>query len=416
MTKEKQLPEGWNLEKPLNQFLFSDPAFVFQCLWRFGVIATGGSDLGEALTAISRIKDGDQADWFKSWFAMAGHVEDLARGFLEEGHELSSQEAFFRATNYYRAAEIYLDPADPRVVSTWRKGRDTFLEAVNLSNERIQFVQIPYENTSLPGYWCRVDNSGQKRPLLIIHTGLDGTAEDLYFIIAVIALRRGYNCLVFEGPGQGEVIRVNKLAFRHDWEQVVTPVVNFSLNLPEVNPEQIALLGYSMGGFLTPRALAYEHRIKYGIVDGGVFSVFDGLMTKFPSTLKEMITDDQNEDEVNRLVTSRMREESDIDKFMVQMLWTFQADSPFSLFRKLRKYSQASSIENVKTEMLVLGSVSDQVAGSYEQSKIFYNTLKCKKTYIEFSTAEGGQFHCQSGAPMISGEYILNWLDERMKP
>ena len=44
----------------LNRFLFTDPAFVFQSLWRFGVIAAGGADLGEALTAVSRIRDGDR--------------------------------------------------------------------------------------------------------------------------------------------------------------------------------------------------------------------------------------------------------------------------------------------------------------------------------------------------------------------
>lgn len=398
----------------LNQFLFKDPAFAFQSLWRFGLIATGGGDLGEALTAVSRIKDGDHEDWYDSWNSMAGHVESMAREFLRKGNRISAREAFFRSANYYRSAEIYLDPSDPRVVNTWRKGRDVFLEAASLSEGLLEYVDIPYEGDTLPGYFCRVDNSGKKRPLLLIQTGLDATAEDLYFILAVSAVKRGYNCLIFEGPGQGEVIRIKNLPFRYDWEKVVTPVVDFALKQKEVDPSEIAIIGYSMGGYLAPRALAYEHRIKYGIADGGVFSVFDGLMTKFPENIKDMIDDDKAKDKVNEIVTREMSENSDIDKFMVQMLWTFDADNPFDLFRKLKKFNQAESIEKIQSEMLVLNSVDDQVAGSYEQSKIFYNNLKVKKTYKEFSTAEGGQFHCQLGAPVLSAEYILNWLDERM--
>ena len=401
---------------PLSQFLFKDPAFVFQSLWRFGLIATGGAELGEALTAVSRIRDGNHDDWYESWSSMAEHVQGQAWDFERKGHPTSAQEAFFRATTYYRTAEIYLDPSDPRVANTWLKGRKTFLEAAKLSDGRLRFVEIPYENTTLPGYWCRVDDSDKKRPLLIIQTGLDGTAEDLYFIMAVNALKRGYNCLIFEGPGQGEMIRIKNLPFRHDWEKVVTPVVDFALTLPEVDPSNIALLGYSMGGYLVPRALAYEHRVKYGIADGGVFSVFDGTITKFPAEVRDMLNDDKAEDEINQIAAARMREESDLDKFIVQMLWTFQADSPFHLLRKLQDYNQAASIDKISCEMLVLNSIDDQVAGSYEQSKIFYNALKAPKSYVEFTTAEGGQFHCQLGAPMFSGEQILNWLDERMMP
>ena len=43
------------------------------------------------------------------------------------------------------------------------------------------------------------------------------------------ALARGYNCLIFEGPGQGELIREQRIPFRPDWEKVVTPVVDFAL-------------------------------------------------------------------------------------------------------------------------------------------------------------------------------------------
>lgn len=66
---------------------------------------------------------------------------------------------------------------------------------------RIEHVRIPYEGTTLPGYLVTPGNSRKKGPLLLIQAGLDGTAEDLCFILAAQAVKRSYACLIFEGPG-----------------------------------------------------------------------------------------------------------------------------------------------------------------------------------------------------------------------
>ena len=53
-------------------------------------------------------------------------------------------------------------------------------------------------------------------------------------MLAVPAFKRGYNCLVYDGPGQGEMLRIKKVPFRPDWETVVTPVVDYVLELPNM--------------------------------------------------------------------------------------------------------------------------------------------------------------------------------------
>lgn len=394
---------------------FKDPAFRFQCLWRFGSIAAGGGDFAEMLTAAKGVVDNDHSSWYGPWAAMADHANDIATQYLKDGNLVSARAAFFRATNYYRAAEIYVSSKDPRGEATWKKGRNCFLKACELSKGLIKFVEIPFENTTLPAYWCRVDDSGKKRPLLIVQTGLDGTAEDLYFIVAPYAVKRGYNCLIFEGPGQGEMIRIKKIPFRHNWETVVTPVVDHALKLAEVDPEKIALIGYSMAGYLVPRAMAFEHRIRYCVVDSGVLSVFDGLMTKFTPEIKAMVDSDKDEKKLNEIIAGEQKKRGDIDQFINQMLWTFGADSPFHLFRKLKAFNVKDCLDKIKCETLVIGSVNDQVAGSYEQAKLFYDALVSPRSYLEFSDAEGAQFHCQIGSPMNSIERILNWVDKRLK-
>jgi pimeloyl-ACP methyl ester carboxylesterase len=132
-------------------------------------------------------------------------------------------------------------------------------------------VEIPYENTTLPGYFHRVDESDTSRPLLILHTGFDGSAEEMHGEGARAGVERGWNVLVFDGPGQYVPIHRERLPFRPDWEKVVTPVVDFALTLPGVDPEKIALMGVSFGGYLAPRAAAFEKRISALVANDGIY-------------------------------------------------------------------------------------------------------------------------------------------------
>jgi len=82
----------------------------------------------------------------------------------------------------------------------------------------------------------------------------------MHFAHAVAAVRRGYNCLTFDGPGQGRARIEQQLHMRADWENVVTPVVDYVLSRPVVDPERVALIGWSLGGYLVtgPRYLYHS--------------------------------------------------------------------------------------------------------------------------------------------------------------
>src|SRR5262249_50701851 len=89
--------------------------------------------------------------------------------------------------------------------------------------------------------------------------------------------RRGYHSLLFDGPGQGEMLIEHGLPLRPDWENVVRPVVDFAVTLPHVDPARIALSGWSLGGYFPPRAASGESRIAACIADPGLRSIADGL-------------------------------------------------------------------------------------------------------------------------------------------
>lgn len=399
-------PSGTNA----SQAVFQNTEFNFQFLRTIGSAAGGGADINECLDTAFRIKDGDTESWYSEWSETAARLERTAEEFLSEGHNISAREAFFRASSYYRNAGFYLDlnPDDPRILPIWEKSRDCFLKAASLSDELVRPVRIPFENTTLPGYLCLVDSSGDKRQTMIVHTGYDGTGEELYFEVAKSAIDRGYNVLIFEGPGQGEVIRVQKIPFRHDWESVVTSVVDFALNQSEVDPDKIALMGISFGGYLAPRAAAFEHRIAACIANGGVYDLNASILQKAPPDIEDILSD-ENE---SRAFDQEMRE---IMNQSVETGWgighgmiVFGAKTPSEYFRMLAPYNLKDAAPLIKCPTLIVDSDNDTLLPG--QARPLYDALTCPKEFMLFTTVEGAGLHCQMGASMISNERIFNWL------
>ena len=191
------------------KIIFQDPEFSFQLLRVLGSTYYGGADVGECLSTAYRINEGDFESWYIEWSKTARRVRDYGDKSLSSGQQVSACEAYFRASNYYRTAEffLHLNPNDSRITETWQSSVDSFRKGVALlQTTEVDFIEIPYEETTLPGYFYKTkDNSAFPKPTLILHTGFDGTQEELYATSVVAALHRGYNCITFEGPGQGRV-------------------------------------------------------------------------------------------------------------------------------------------------------------------------------------------------------------------
>jgi pimeloyl-ACP methyl ester carboxylesterase len=267
-------------------------------------------------------------------------------------------------------------------------------------------IEIPYEGTTLPGYFYRVDeedngnnNSNAPRPTLIAHGGFDSTLEELYTSAAAPALERGYNCLTLEGPGQGRVIRKQKIPFRYDWEKVVTPVVDYALSLKQIDSKKIALMGISMGGYLAARAAAFEHRISACILYNGVYDGYESFASSFPESLRLAVENGNIE-----VVNTVMEILSDLDANMrfnlKHGIWTPGANSPFKLIQDSKKYTVKDIAQNIKCPTLVLEAEKDDSFPG--QPKKVYDALTSPKKYILFTAEEGAEEHCQCGASAIS--------------
>jgi pimeloyl-ACP methyl ester carboxylesterase len=401
--------------------VFQDPTFSSQLLRTIGATYYKGADIGECLSTAYRIKEGDFESWYTEWLKTAKRVHKYADDCLAANHKVSAREAYLRASNYYRVAEFLLiSPEDPRIQTTWGSSKECFSNAGKLFSPPIESIEIPYDRTTLPGHFYRLNENSNNdtatpppRPTLIAHGGFDSTLEELYTFAAAPALERGYNCLTFEGPGQGGVIRKQKIPFRYDWEKVVTPVIDYALTRDrDIDPNKIALMGISMGGYLAARAAAFEHRISACILYNGVYDGYDAFASGFPQSLRTAV-ENRNTNAVNTVIDIL----SDIDanlRFNIKHgMWTTGTNSPFELIQGSKKYTVKGIAQKIKCPTLVLEAEKDDSFPG--QPRMVYDALTCPKKYILFTSEEGGEEHCQSGAPAISNQRIFDWLDETLQ-
>ncbi|SRR5579883_284989 len=392
-----------------DNFLFHDPSFNFELIRTLGYAYSGGADLGESVSTAKEIQDGNDFSWYEHWLKTADRLYDTAEKMQSNNHIISARGAYFRACNYYRSAGFYMDAPEYRdqSKSDYKKSKDSFLKAIK-SLPYIQTIQIPYEKTTLPGYLLR---SAQKNaPLLIVHTGFDGTAEELYFEAGLAAHERGYNVILFEGPGQGSVLREQHLPFRYDWEKVVSPVIDYAMTLDNIDKNKIALLGISMGGYLAPRAAAFDDRIKACIANPGLYDFGENIYKHLPPELLKLLA--QNPAEFNNQIYAIMKKDPMLSWFFNHSLWVFDAKSPADVMQIVKQYSLVKVADKIKCPVLVIASDEDSFDKNSVQAKKLYDAIKSPKTFLKFTPHEAAQAHCQMGAIAISNEYILNWLDD----
>ena len=248
----------------------------FQIIRLLGIIDFGGSDFTEIWYVISRIDPRDDESWYREWHRMAKLVEAQAREAERHDNRFTARCAFQRASNYERAAQFYLTGSDERKVPTLRRQQDYFLEASKYFENPIDRVQVPYDGTTLPGYFVRAEGRKVPAATILYMNGADSLSEEAYFTVALPASKAGYSCLVYNAPGVGLTLYEKGLPARYDCEHYVRPVVDFLGARDDVDASKIVLVGESLAGYFVPRSAAFEQRVA-AAVSWGTFYDASGV-------------------------------------------------------------------------------------------------------------------------------------------
>jgi pimeloyl-ACP methyl ester carboxylesterase len=376
----------------------------------------GGADIGECATTVERVGSGSADVWYREWIATADRLAAAAKISQAGGHAVSAREAYFRAATYYHVSyfPLYGFPVDPRLKQAFEAEVSAFRSAAALSKPAIEPVEIPFEAGSLPGYFLHAEGKSEPKPTIVHVDGYDSNIQEMYFAHGPAATRRGYNCLLFDGPGQGRNLIRDGLALRPDWEVVVRAVIDYVLTRPDVDSRRIVLAGWSFGGFLAPRAAAFEKRIAALVADPGQWDQKEGLRM-LPVSAEALNDLDHADRNVFASIEKGLRSDQADPmlrwRIIQRLLWVHGKSNLYDLAREITRFEISSVVRNITCPTLLTAAEGDPISRG---AQTLYDALECQKTLVKFSLAEGSGGHCEGLSRALYHQRVFDWLDETL--
>jgi dipeptidyl aminopeptidase/acylaminoacyl peptidase len=252
-------------EKVIYRFIFSEKLVYKHWYTRFLIC---GVDLARIRRVVSRIKNFYM--WCNEWSKEGDLLQELAEKALSNGNSFTARTFFHEAAGCFHIGQhIYFIDLEQKEAAQ-ANARQSFRRAIELYDEEKRPVrlEIPFRGTVIPGY---LRLAGQpNRPLIIHISGLDNIKEVENHYLGSLMVEAGLNYFSFDGPGQGEMRKNMKMI--PDYENAVSTIIDWfeQNNKYSVNLKRIGTSGLSFGGYLAPRAAAFDKRISCAVGNGGV--------------------------------------------------------------------------------------------------------------------------------------------------
>jgi hypothetical protein len=219
-----------------------------------GETQEGGGAVSEVLQAASRMKPGDAESWHEDCMRIALRNDARGDSAAQAGHMRSAMNCWLRAANYFREAEFWLKPDDPRRLATFGRCEAASQKWLVQLEPPGEVVDIPYlPGTPMPAYFIKSPCGGAKQPVLISVGGLDSFKDELWFMTGRGAVQRGMSVLLVDGPGQGGTLRRHGIPTRHDYEVPIGKCLDWLLQRDDIDATRIAVSGSSLGGYYSAR-------------------------------------------------------------------------------------------------------------------------------------------------------------------
>ncbi|MBS0478577.1 MAG: prolyl oligopeptidase family serine peptidase [Proteobacteria bacterium] len=372
-----------------------------------------GTGIGEILAATKGLRGSDHEGWFTAWHDLAERTLGIADAAAAAGHRVSAADAYLRASGYYGVALNAMSALEDAsgLAALFGKGRAAWDAFVAHGPTRAERIDIPYGVSSLPGYFFRPAKGLATGRTLVVANGSDGALASLWAMAADPALARGYNVLLFDGPGQQSQLFERNVPFRPDWEAVLTPVYDDVSRRHDVDPARIGLYGISQGGYWVARALAFEHRYAAAIVDPGVVDVSSSWTRHIPGSLLKLLDAGQNEkfDKEMRLGMAFSGATARTWQFRAR---PYGAAGYAETIEAVRTYTVADLASRIMTPLLITSPEGEQFWPG--QSEQLASLTPNVSILVPFTAAEGADGHCQPLARDLTAQRVFDWMDDML--
>lgn len=386
------------VQRSLEKVYFEHKEMDYYLSWVLGRQLYEGCDPAECMQVAERIEDGDPQSWQDEWRKQAELTEAHAQALLEAGEEQAARRAFLHACTYYRAPLFIMGPEHADFTLLWKKMRACFKLAAALFEPPIEQLKVAYQNTLLEGYaWCK-SPGGQRLPTLIVVGGIETFAEDCYFMVGMSAAERGYSLLSVDLPGQGANPQLG-LYFGAQMQTPVQVVVDYALSRPDVDPQRLAIWGFSWGGHVVFKGAQHEPRLRAMVANPPMPDVFRAAWAQQGGQNRS--------DPVAKAVFN-------------QIAWRMGLKISFNPRDIARRFGKAYDyFVNGKADPRQINCPALLMAGEGEAPITLQIARECyeqlpnpKKKLVIFTREQCGEAHCQVNNLGLPNEVMFDWLNE----
>jgi dienelactone hydrolase len=388
-----------------------DPAFLYfpsNYRWSMGLLICLGAApwTGIEIDEVHRVgraledRVGDDKAWFEEWVRMGDKIEARGRAAEGNGHRRTAAACFLRASRYYQTGERFIHPRSARSMQVYAKSVKIFRDgAASLRHPRVEAVEVPYENASLPALLVhpeRVSATTKPSPCMVFFDGFDVTKELQYGYGIPELAARGIGCLIVDGPGNGESVRFRNLPLIAETERYATPAYEYLAARGEFDAKRIGVMALSLGGYYAPRAASLEPRYACCVAWGAQWD-YHAIWAK---RLDELAS--------GKVLSLSVPPE--------HLQWVLGVDSQAAALKKLEAFRLDGIVQKMRCPFLLLHGEGDEQIPLALAQKCFEAVGSQRKTLKVFGREEGGFHHCQVDNVTIGVHAMWDWLEDVLQP
>src|SRR5919202_1995062 len=194
----------------------------------------------------------------------AQQQEQIAQRAAAAGHTETARDLYWRATQtYIEAQHAIFEDDDPEKIYLHGKVLECYDRLIETSDYPLERVEIPWGQHRLQGLLHLLPDR-RRAPTILLVPGMDMTKESLPSPLDNLFLKRGVHVLALDGPGQG-VSNIRKIRVDADnYADAGRAALDYLAGRPEVDADQIALFGLSMGSYWAPLIASRDRRGEAG--------------------------------------------------------------------------------------------------------------------------------------------------------
>ncbi len=426
--------------------LFNSSTFNDEALFALGAASSHTAEVGEVL-AISHLinqrtnnPSDPPASAFDAYYDVFGdyHMQlaKQAKKAADNGHDITAQNRYMRAS-MYAAQQLFFvlgTTNGRRELEIFKSSQELWIKAIDHFDPKPIRFAVPSKFGLIPGTFFPSPRGNGRRPTVIISEGSDGQNVETMQFGVTAGLARGYNVVLFEGPGQMSLLFQRRIPFTADWQEVVGPVLKWTQARSDVG--KVGLIGISFGGMLCIRPGAMLKELDALVLEPGAYD-FTTMWTDqesmamvketydAPAGEKAAVKRELNQGFLESWPNMPRSEQFEIYKrgeiFSPQVQRQARAGQPISdyygLLETMLPFTYGADLRAMTTPTMVCANEGDEFFGE-QPGKAFTMLTRLKKNQkrlVRFTAQQGASLHDQPVGPQVVQEIVFDWLDKFIK-